>query len=370
MRNERPSLHVAYRAVLLAAALLVFGLIFRQLLTLLLAVLITVIIAIPLAAYASRLERRGIPRAIGALVALLGTLAVIGLLVALLIPPLADQGDQFADDVPQILNDLEDRIHDLTGARPGDIANRGEDFVNRYADKPERLIGPLTSIGLNVAGVFGALILILITAYYMAVRPAPLISGMLSLFPPDRRDHARHVMERLRKSWIGWMQGVALDMVVSGVLLYIALKIVGLEFAVFFAVLSAILVVIPYFGSIAGAIPPTLYALTDSPGKAVIVLGVYVLVQQIESNVTIPLIMSQRVRLHPALIAIGVVVVGQLFGFLGLFVAVPVVSLVVILVDEYWVRTVEDSAEDGPDIELPATAEPEPEVVEAEAPRA
>ena len=73
--------------------------------------------------------------------------------------------------------------------------------------------------------------------------------------------------------------------------------------------------------------PPTLFALTDSPGKALVVLGAYVLVQQIESNVTIPVVMAQRVRLHPAVIAIGVVVVGQLFGFVGLFVAVPILSL-------------------------------------------
>ena len=57
---------------------------------------------------------------------------------------------------------------------------------------------------------------------------------------------------------------------------------------------------------------------------------VYVLVQQIESNVTIPIVMSQRTRMHPAMIAIGVVVVGQLFGFVGLFVAVPILSLIVI----------------------------------------
>ena len=57
-------------------------------------------------------------------------------------------------------------------------------------------------------------------------------------------------------------------MVVTGVMLYVALTIVGLDFAIFFAVLSALLVVVPYFGAIAGAIPPVLFALTDSPGKA------------------------------------------------------------------------------------------------------
>ena len=96
--------------------------------------------------------------------------------------------------------------------------------------------------------------------------------------------------------------------------------------------------VVPYFGAILGAIPPVLFALTDSPGKALAVLIVYVIVQQIESNLIIPLVMSRTVRLHPAVIAIGVVVVGRLFGIVGLFVAVPVISAIVILTEEYWVQ--------------------------------
>jgi predicted PurR-regulated permease PerM len=290
--EERASSHVAYRAVLLAGALLVFGFVFRQLLTLLLAVLMTVIIAIPLAAAADRLERRRVPRQLGALMALLGGLLVIAVVIALLIPPFADQTDQFIDDVPGIVENLRDQTSHITGDEPTEFGDRVQEFVRRYTDDPTRLIGPLTSIGLNIAGVVGALILILLTAYYMAARPEPLLRGIESLFPPARRPHARHVMRRLRQAWVGWMGGVAVDMFVTGVLLYIALSLVGLDFAVFFAVLSALLVVIPYFGAIAGAIPPILFALTDSPGKALLVLAVYVLVQQIESNVVIPVVMS------------------------------------------------------------------------------
>jgi predicted PurR-regulated permease PerM len=167
------------------------------------------------------------------------------------------------------------------------------------------------------------------------------------------------VLSRVRESWIGWMQGVAIDMVVTGVMLYVALTIVGLDFAIFFAVLSALLVVVPYFGAIAGAIPPTLFALTDSPGKALLVLGAYVLVQQLESNVTIPVIMAQRVRLHPAVIAIGVVVVGQLFGFVGLFVAVPILSLIIVAVEEFWVKPVEEGYAEArrSELELPEPVE-------------
>jgi predicted PurR-regulated permease PerM len=337
----RPTSHVAYRAVLLAAALLVLGLVFQQLVTLLLAVLITVIIAIPLAAAADALERRGVPRALGTLGALLAALSVIALVVYLLIPSFVDETNQFVDDVPQIADDVTGKIRDITGAEKGEVGDKVQTFVNKYADNPDRMVGPIASLGINVAGIIAALILIVITAYYMALRPKPLLDGVTRLFPPDRRDHVRHFMGRLRTAWVGWMIGVAVDMALTGVLLYVGLSLIGLHFAVFFAVLSAALTLVPYFGATIGAIPPTLFALTDSPGKAALAIGVYVLVQQVESNLTIPLVMAQTVKLHPAVIAIGVVVVGQLFGILGLFVAVPILSLIVIAVEEFWVNPLE-----------------------------
>jgi len=357
--SEQHTPHVAYRAVLLAAGLLLFGLLFRQLVTLLLAILITIVFAIPLAAAATRFERRGLPRPIGALIALLGGLAVLALLITLLIPPFIDQTDEFVDAVPGIVDDLEGTYADITGEDASEVGDRVQEFVEKWTDDPERLIGPITSIGVNVAGVLGALVLILITAYYMAIRPEPLVEGLVSLFPPPRRDHARHVLDRVRRSWIGWMEGVIVDMLATFVLTFIGLTVIGLDFAIFFAVLSALLVVVPYFGAIAGAVPPVLFALTDSPGKALLALAVYVLVQQIESNVTIPIVMSQRTRMHPAMIAIGVVVVGQLFGFVGLFVAVPILSLIVIATEEFWVKEIEEIDRDRrlSAIELPGSSQ-------------
>src|SRR4029078_4828896 len=85
----------AYRTVLLAAGLLLFGLLFRQLVTLLLAILVTIIIAIPLAAAGKRRARFRIPRPPGALIALLGGVGTLALIISLLIPPFVDQTNQF-----------------------------------------------------------------------------------------------------------------------------------------------------------------------------------------------------------------------------------------------------------------------------------
>lgn len=344
------------RAVLLAAGLLVAGLIFHELVTLLVAILMTVLVAIPLGAVATWLERYKVPRWLGALLALLGGLGVLVALLAILVPSFADQSSEFVDQVPATVDSLRERLNDVGGEGTGAEA---QEFLERYTDNPEDFVGPLASIGLGVAGILAAIALILITAYYMAVSPGPLVRGVEALFPPARREWVRGVLARLRASWVGWGQGVLVDMVITGVLVYIALELIGLELTIFFAVFSAILVIIPYFGAIIGAIPPVLVALAEGTDTALLVLGAYVFVQQVEGNITIPLVMANRVQLHPALVAIGVVLVGQLFGFIGLFVAVPILSAIVIGVDELYVKPLEARSgikpvDDGDEILLPA----------------
>jgi len=132
-------------------------------------------------------------------------------------------------------------------------------------------------------------------------------------------------------------------MLILGGLTYGGLRIVGLGFAAFFAVFTAVAMIIPYFGALLSSIPPILYALTISPGKAVIVSIIYVVAHQVESNVIQPLVVARNLELHPALVAVGVVAVDQLFGFAGLIVAVPILATVKILVEELWVKPVEQS---------------------------
>ncbi len=357
MSEARHNAAVTYRAVLLAAGLLVLGLLFRQLVTLMVAVLMTVLIAIPLSAFATALERRGVPRFLGALVGLLGLVGAIAGLLALLIPPFVDEVEEFVDDVPSIVNDLGEDLHDLTGADSGEIGQEVQDFLQGFVDEPEKLIGPITQVGLGLAGVLGALLLMLVTAFFMAANPRPLVNSAVSLVPPPHRDRARQIGERLRASWIGWMQGLAIDMTVTGVLLYVGFTIIDLDFAILFAVLAALFTVVPYYGAFVSGIPAVLFALTDSPGKAALTLVIYVAVQQFEGNITVPLVMARAVKLHPAVIAIGVIVVGQLFGAVGLIVSVPILSGIVILVDELWVKPMEaNAARPPPDVELPGSA--------------
>jgi predicted PurR-regulated permease PerM len=257
------------------------------------------------------------------------------------IPSFVNQVDKFVAESPHIVSSLEHKVHDVTGAEPADVGDSVQNFLQRYVDHPERLIGPLASIGVTVASMIGALVLVLLTAVFIAARPEPLVNGALRLFPLDRRDEAARVMRRLREAWIGWMQGLAVAMLVLGAIFYVGLRIVGLDFALVFSVVSALAVVIPYFGALASGIPPVLYALTYSPGKALAVMAVYVVAHQVEGNIIAPLVMARAIRLHPALIAVGVVLIGELLGAIGLIVAVPILAAAVVLTDEIWVKPLE-----------------------------
>lgn len=334
-----PNQRAVFGAIVLGAVLVVLGLLVEQLVTLLLAVLITIIFSLPLSWCATVLARRGVPRHLGALIALLAGVGAVGGLIAALVPTLVTQVRTLANAAPGIVHRIEVRIADVTGQRPGHVARQVEHYVSKYIHDPSHYLGPLASIGLSAATVLAGLVIALITAYYIAARPEPLVGGVLSLFPPDRREEARRVLERMRTAMFGWLRGVVVAMAIIGVLLFLALKlIVGLKFALFFAVLSGVAEVVPYLGALVSGIPPVAYALTVSPGTAVAVLVIYIVVHQIEANVIGPVVMSRTVHLHPAVIALGVVAVGEVFGFLGLLVAIPILSSVIILVEEIWVR--------------------------------
>jgi predicted PurR-regulated permease PerM len=336
---------VLYRTVFLAFGLVVAGLVFRELATLVLGVMVVVIIALPLSAAASRLQRYRVPRFIGAAVALLLLLAAIGGLIAAIVPVFTHEINQFVNSLPSIVDALRHRLGQLTGTSPSHVGQQIQHFVNGYTHNPARLLGPLESVGASVAAAVAAVVVVLLTALYTAIHPEPLVSGLRRVVPPRRRPQADVIFARLRTAYLGWLRGLCIGMLLLGGLTYVGLLAVGLPFAAFFAVFTAVAMIVPYFGALVSSIPPILFALTFSPEKAVIVAIIYIVAHQIEGNLLQPLVVARTVELHPAVVAVGVIAVETLFGFVGLFIAVPIIATCKILLEELWVKPNERSKE-------------------------
>jgi predicted PurR-regulated permease PerM len=339
--GERITPAALYRAVLLAFALLVVVLVFPVIASLLLLVLLIVIVAVPMSAATGWLELRRVPRAVGAPLVLLTVVAVVGGIVAVLVPVFVSEGNRLVDALPATVDHLRRDLGRVTHSSSGTSGHALQRFVDGYTSHPQKLLGPATAVGAGVAGVLTTLVVVALTALYSAIQPRSLVRGIVSLVAPPRRAQTRRILRRLAHAYLGWLRGLGLGMLVLFAITYAGLLAVQLPFAIVFATLTALAMVVPYYGALVSAIPPVLLALTFSPGKALIVAGLYLLSHQVEGNVIEPLVMARAVELHPALVAIGVIAVERLFGFIGLLVAVPILVTFKVLVEELWVRPLE-----------------------------
>lgn len=339
---------VLYRAVLLAFGLLVLVLVFAQVVEVVLLVLLVAVVAVPLSAGTSWLERAGIPRWLGAPLVLLSALGVLGLVIALLVPTFVAEGNRLVASLPATVDHLRRDIGHATSSSPTQVGRRVQDFINGYSAHPQRLLGPVTTVGGSIVVAVTALIIVLLTAMYAAINPEALVSGAQRLVPPPRRPVAQLICTRLAIAYVGWLRGLLVGMAVLGVITYVGLRLVGLDYALVFATVTAAAMVVPYFGALFSAIPPVLLALTDTPTKALLVVAVYLIAHQVEGNVIEPLVMARAVKLHPAMVAVGVLAVERLFGFFGLLLAVPILVTVKILVEEVWVNQMERAYDHRP----------------------
>ncbi len=334
----------AHRAIALAAALVVAGFLVHELLTLLLAVVVAVILALPLAAAAERAERSGLPRVLGAVVALALIAGALSGLGFALVPAFIRQARQFAARLPSILHGLERDLGRLGLHHTGSLSTELRKAIDNALAHPGSLGGPLSSAGATLLAIAVGLVVIAVVAVTLAVRPEPVLGFLLRLFPSDQRPRLRSIFGRIRTAWLGWMTAVAIDMVVLGGLLWAGMALIGLPFAVGFATFSALMTIIPNYGSVISAVPPILAGLARSPTEAVLVLIVYLIVNQIEGNLLLPLIMARTVDMHPAVVAIGLLVVAALFGIIGVFIAIPLLSALFILVQALWIEPQEQAA--------------------------
>ncbi len=193
----------------------------------------------------------------------------------------------------------------------------------------------------TAVGVVTVAIVLLMAAVYMAMKPGPIVEGFLRLIPGPGRERAGGVLEDLRATLTRWLGGTAVAMATVGAMTTGALWVIGSPFPLLFGVLAGLLEIVPLYGPVVATIPIVLVALSEGWVHALAVLGAIVVIQQVESNLLIPLVMGRAIQLHPAVIALGVLFVGWLLGPLAVFMAVPILATARVLVQDLWVERLE-----------------------------
>lgn len=187
-------------------------------------------------------------------------------------------------------------------------------------------------------GVLGDLYIIIFLGIFFTVDPSIYKEGIIKLTPVSGKKDARIVMDRISAVLKGWLKGMLLAMFLIGILTVIALTIYKVPLALTLAILAGIMNFIPNFGPLIAMIPAVLIGFTISVNMAIIIAITYLVIQTIESNVITPMIQKKMINLPPALTILSQVLMGTVSGFLGILLATPLLAIIIVLVDELYVK--------------------------------
>lgn len=201
----------------------------------------------------------------------------------------------------------------------------------------------LTGVGgffSSTVGAVGNFFIAILLAIYLASEPQFYVHGFTKLFPIKRRERVREILATVGQTLEWWLIGKVGSMIFIGLLTWVGLSIIGVPLALTLGLLAGLLSFIPNFGPIISAVPALLLAFIESPITAVYVLGLYIGVQLIESNIVTPLIERETVELPPALTIIFQLALALLVGGLGLVLATPLLALIMVVVQMVYIQDV------------------------------
>ena len=358
MGRPRASGSTAYTVIGLVFALLLGGYFVYRISGVVLAFLLTILLSIILSAPVNYLARRGWSRTWGALMVIAVLAGLLWLFGLALVPAVETQSRQFAEAFPTLLDEaliLANQAQSFfglgtqIGLNPENLSTVGQEFLTGST------VSTAAGVGLTVATALSLGLVVFISTIYLVIRPAPWVDGFVSLFPAEWRPRTREVLGAMYHTVQRWFLGQLTAMTFIAVFWAISLYIIGVPFALLLGIFSGLVSFVPYVGALISVVVPMLLALISDPFTVVWVILAFVIIQQIEGNILQPIVMSRAVDLHPALVVFALLVMGTLFGLVGVFLAVPLVAALQVLVRELWVQRMDQIGTD-PD---PPSREPQ-----------
>src|SRR3712207_4253624 len=334
---------MAYTVIGLVFALLLGGYFAYRTSGVILAFLLTILLSIILSAPVNYLARRGWPRAWGVLTVVTALVAVLWLFGLALVTAVETQSRPFAEAFPTLLEEalaLASRLPSFIGLDPESLSGVAREFLTGST------VSTAAGVGLTAATVVSFAVVVFISTIYLVIRPEPWVNGFVSLFPAEWRQRTREVLQALYHTVQRWFLGQLAAMTFIGVFWAISLSLIGVPFALLLGIFSGLISFIPYLGALISIALPVLLALISDPFTVVWVILAFIIIQQIEGNILQPIVMSRAVDLHPALVVFAILVMGTLFGIVGVFLAVPLVAALQVLVRELWVQKMDQMGTD------------------------
>jgi predicted PurR-regulated permease PerM len=271
-----------------------------------------------------------IPRIVALLIITIIFLSALTAIGFLLIPPIVNQIEQLATNLPYILDNLNPTFNNLQiviKQYQSSLLNLSSELGGFSAGLYSTTVGFFTGIV--------AIITILVLSFYLLLEQNSLRNFMRNLIPEEQEETVFNIIHKISTKMGNWLRGQGVLMIVIGILDWVALAAVGVPYALTLAVWGGLTEIIPYIGPWMGLVPALIVAYTVSPVTALIVIIAYVLIQQLEGHLLVPKMMGKAVGLSPVIIILALLIGAKLMGVLGVLISVPAAAAISVIVQEW-----------------------------------
>jgi predicted PurR-regulated permease PerM len=292
--------------------------------------------------------------------------------IAFIVPAVSGDVKQFVQDAPGIARSAQTSLSDPTssiGARlPASIRDYIAGLPTEFVTLADRYGADVTKsffdVFVSAVSILAIFVVIPIVAIYLLVESTRIHRGAVSLIPPSARPKTLAILDGINAVLGGFIRGQLLVAIIVGVLTAVMLTLLHVRFAILIGLLAGLFNVIPYVGAFVGAAPAVIIALiTNGPLSALLVIGGFVVINQLEGHLIAPNVVGPSVGLSPLAVILALLAGGELFGLLGLLVAVPTAGIIKVLFVNLVPRYEPLDAEAAPP---PRPVPPPPTIVESQ----
>jgi predicted PurR-regulated permease PerM len=320
----------------------------------LLLLLLAILLATAIEPLVNVLRRGPFNRGQGILIVYSGIFCVLAAVGVLVVPSLIGEGTRFIETMPQQIGALRPRVEQIELDPLRTLLLR---VIEETAPTiQERLEAPVaTAPPEQLVGAGGALahtlfsvVTVFLLAYYWLTERTTIKRGVLRLVPAARARQINATWLEVEDKLGAWVRGQLFVMLALGVMAGAAFLLLGLPNPLLLAVLAGLFEIIPMIGPFLAFVPALLVALAVDPFKALLLVPIAIVIQQIEGNVLIPRIMSHQVGISPLTVILGILIGSILYGPAGAFLAVPVAAAIQVILNNTLRPALEEAAEEVP----------------------
>ncbi len=327
--------HISFASVFKVVVVLLgfwFLFLIKEILALL---FLAIIIASAVGSWVGFFEKFYLPRLAGVLLVYLFIFGALAIVFYFIIPPIIEQIKQLAVVLPDYYETFSKQVLRTTRGISPDWAKNAQEFLINFGDR----IKGFTSGALQaITGLFGGVVafgIVVVISFYLAVQRKGVEDFLRLVTPKEQEEYVLDLWKRVELKLGRWFQGQLLLAFVVGATVFVGLSLIGVPYALLLGVIAGIFEILPIVGPLFSAILGIGVAVIISPFLAVLTLLFYVIIQQIENHVLVPLLMKRITGLNPVIVIVALLVGAQLGGVLGMIISVPLATVAGELLEDF-----------------------------------